>query len=407
MQKILLLVLFISTILFSEVTLKHVGLMPFKGDGISEQQLKVITAKFQDEIFKINKFQLMEQSKMESILKEQGMIETGCTQMACFVEIGKAVGVEQMLMGQVTKVGQVTSITVKIVEVETGRIIKSTVLDTKDKFEKILKKHISGLAHKIAGKASVGKSVYTFDSSKKREPIAVLEISGNGIEKSEAKGLTDRLRSELFNTGSYDVLEREQMNEILQEQGFQQSGMCDEASCLVQVGKLVGVTYMVGGSVTRIGDLFSVSARIIDVRTGKIIRTATADVNGNLEKILKETMQDISRIISGLKVHSRTNTAAWITLGGGALLGGIGGYFTLAGDADWELYDSEGIDVNALSAYKDDATMNYNISKGFYGGVVIAVGVSTYMFLTKKAKLKVQNMAILPRKDGLKFVMRF
>src|SRR3989339_712748 len=403
----LLMVLFcIISAYAQQSSLKHIGLMPFRGEGYSEEQFKAITAKFQDEIFKINKFQLMEQEKMQSILKEQGLNESGCTQMSCYVEAGKAVGVEQMLMGTLTRVGKITSITSKIVDVATGKIVKSTVFDTEDPYEKIISGHLAPLADKRAGEASVGNSVYTFDPSQKREPIAVLEVSGNGIEKSETKGLSDRLRAELFNTGCYDVMEREQMNDILKEQGFQQSGMCDEASCLVQVGQLVGVKYMVGSSVTRIGNLYSVSARIIDVSSGKIVRTATADVTGDLEKVLKETMQDIARSISGLKVYSRANIPAYACLGTAAVLAGVGGYFTKTGNDAHAQYMAEEYNLDALKKYKDDATMKYNVSYGFYGGAVAAIGVSAYLFLAKRARLKVQNVAKVPERDGMKVEVR-
>ena len=221
----LLFALTLFSLIFAQEKILRVGLMPFKGEGYSIEELKTMTARFQDEVFKANKFQLMEQEKMQAIMNEQGLGQGGCTEAACFVEIGKAVGVEQMLMGSVSKIGKITSITIKIIDVQTGRIIKSTVMDTKDKYETILKKHLSRLAEKIAGKESLGKSIYAFDPAQKREPIAVLEISGNGIEKAETKGLSDRLRAELFNTGRFDVMEREQMEDILKEQGFQQSGI--------------------------------------------------------------------------------------------------------------------------------------------------------------------------------------
>ncbi|MBL8027345.1 MAG: DUF2380 domain-containing protein, partial [Fibrobacteres bacterium] len=366
-----------------------------------------LTAKFQDELFKVNKFQLMEQEKLNAILKEQGLEQSGCTQSACYVEIGKAVGVEQMLMGTVSKVGKITSITVKLIEVQTGRIIKSTVLDTDDKYEIILKKWLAELAEKIAGKESLGKSVYSFDASQKREPIAVLEITGNGVEKAETKGLSDRLRSELFNTGRFDVMEREQMEEILKEQGFQQSGVCDEASCLVQVGQLVGVTLMVGGSVTRIGDLYSVSARIIDVRSGRIIRTATADVKGNLETVLQETLQDVSRSLAGLNVNSRTNIPAWACVGGSVVLAGLGGYFTKLGTDSYNLYRNEEYDTQLIQKYRDETTIRDNISYGFYGGAAVVAGTAVYLFINKRLKLKVQNVALAPMNNGVKLAMGF
>ena len=54
--------------------------------------------------------------------------------------------------------------------------------------------------------------------------VAVLDFEGRGISKLEAATLTDRLSSELANTNAVILVERGQMSEILNEQGFQQSG---------------------------------------------------------------------------------------------------------------------------------------------------------------------------------------
>ena len=55
------------------------------------------------------------------------------------------------------------------------------------------------------------------------------------------------------------------------------------------------------------GNSYTISARLIDVGSGKIMRTATEDTDERLESILKFTMSDISRGIAGLKIHSRKN----------------------------------------------------------------------------------------------------
>ncbi len=54
--------------------------------------------------------------------------------------------------------------------------------------------------------------------------VAVLDFEGRGISQLEAATLTDRLSSELANTDAIILVERNQMSEILDEQGFQQSG---------------------------------------------------------------------------------------------------------------------------------------------------------------------------------------
>jgi hypothetical protein len=53
--------------------------------------------------------------------------------------------------------------------------------------------------------------------------IAVIDLTGSGLTQSDLQTLSNRLRTELFETQQFIVVERGQMEEILKEQGFQQS----------------------------------------------------------------------------------------------------------------------------------------------------------------------------------------
>ncbi|MDP8207573.1 MAG: CsgG/HfaB family protein [Candidatus Electryonea clarkiae] len=86
--------------------------------------------------------------------------------------------------------------------------------------------------------------------------IMDLEIGG-GIPGVYQKTLSDRLRLELLNTGRFLVIERNAMEDILVEQGFQLSG-CTSDECAVQMGRLLGVDRIVAGSVGRVGETHSV-----------------------------------------------------------------------------------------------------------------------------------------------------
>ena len=69
--------------------------------------------------------------------------------------------------------------------------------------------------------------------------VAIIDLEGRGISALEAQTLTDRMRSELVSTGAVTIVERGQMAEILDEQGFQQTG-CVSSECAVEVGKTAG-----------------------------------------------------------------------------------------------------------------------------------------------------------------------
>ena len=77
-----------------------------------------------------------------------------------------------------------------------------------------------------------------------RVNIAVLDLDPTGVSAEDSRFLSDRLRTELFETGSFQVIEREKMEEILSEQGFQNTG-CTSVECAVEIGQLLNVNRIV------------------------------------------------------------------------------------------------------------------------------------------------------------------
>ncbi|MDI6740858.1 MAG: PEGA domain-containing protein, partial [Candidatus Edwardsbacteria bacterium] len=139
----------------------------------------------------------------------------------------------------------------------------------------------------------------------KKPAIAILPFEGRGISTDLALVLSDRIRAELIATDAYSVMERAEMERILKEQAFQLTGACSEASCIRQVGQLIAVTKMVGGSVSMVGDLYMVDARLIDVETGTIERNVVEDFGGNVEELLTRIMGKVARKLSGVETMDR------------------------------------------------------------------------------------------------------
>jgi hypothetical protein len=123
--------------------------------------------------------------------------------------------------------------------------------------------------------------------------VAVLQFEPRNISQAEAVILSDRLRAELVNTRHFNVLEREQMDKILREQKFQLTGACSDASCLVQVGQLMAVSKMMGGTISKIGNTYTVQARVIDVEKGVIETEVSQDFTGTIEDLQQWGMKKV------------------------------------------------------------------------------------------------------------------
>lgn len=124
--------------------------------------------------------------------------------------------------------------------------------------------------------------------------IGVLDLDPNNVKEGEARAIAERLRVKLAELEIFDVIERNKMETILEEQGFQHSGACNDIECIVDVGKILGVPKMVAGSVSQVGTLYSLQVRIIDVETAMIEYVAYKDMDG-IEKVMTEAAGDVAQ----------------------------------------------------------------------------------------------------------------
>lgn len=97
------------------------------------------------------------------------------------------------------------------------------------------------------------------DKGGRKKRIAVLRFDDRSSSnfrwasyKTVGEGVMEMVITELVKTGNYSVMERSEIDAIIQEQGFQQSGMVTEETA-VEVGKLLGVELAVFGTVTEFG----------------------------------------------------------------------------------------------------------------------------------------------------------
>lgn len=131
--------------------------------------------------------------------------------------------------------------------------------------------------------------------------LAVLDFEGFGISESEVATLTHRFRANLAQIGPYTLIERGVMEEILQEQGFQETG-CTTDECAVKIGQLLGAQFILAGSIGKVGSTWTVEMRIINVETGAIEKTAFYDTQGAIDLMLTEGMEVAAKRIMNVEV---------------------------------------------------------------------------------------------------------
>jgi len=98
----------------------RIAIMDFEAQDIAKNDAVKVSELIRNEMINIGKFVIIERSQMGMILKEQGVQQTGCTDISCAVEIGKVLSAKKILVGTVMKLGDSLIITGRIVDVEKG-----------------------------------------------------------------------------------------------------------------------------------------------------------------------------------------------------------------------------------------------------------------------------------------------
>jgi curli biogenesis system outer membrane secretion channel CsgG len=117
------------------------------------------------------------------------------------------------------------------------------------------------------------------------------------------KGVADQIVDRLVNDGTFSVIERRQLDTVLAEQDFARTNRADpNAKSLARIGKVMGIRYIVAGSITAFGSEqknygagmagaalgpvgmlklkkakteVALTARLIDTTTGEVLLSAT------------------------------------------------------------------------------------------------------------------------------------
>lgn len=144
-----------------------------------------------------------------------------------------------------------------------------------------------------------------YAQTEKPKFIAVLDLDIAKAIPAEARvSLSDLLREKLVNTGRFRVVDRNNMDKILKEQGFQLQD-CTSKECAVQVGRLLGVEKMVSGNVTKLGQTYIISAQMTNVETGEIEQMASDRCGGCEVDQLLDTIEMVANKLAGVPVAER------------------------------------------------------------------------------------------------------
>lgn len=124
---LLLFLLCLSLKSFGQETRPTLAVLDFNViSGLSPSEALTLTNIFRTSIFETKKYTVLERKQMQSILKEQAFDLSGvCNSTECAVKIGQLLSAEKIVIGDIGKIGETYSVTVRLLDVSTGRIENS------------------------------------------------------------------------------------------------------------------------------------------------------------------------------------------------------------------------------------------------------------------------------------------
>jgi len=243
------------------------------------------------------RYSVLECSNADKILDELDVGNKGLSSDEISLEMGKLMQVDAIVFGFAGYMGSTSSLSVRIVDVGTGRIIAAADRQCKGRDDNDLVR----LARKVSGDliSGLSKDASRYEKQAAAFPsplysIAVLDLETGNLSETEGKLLSEKLRSsvvkEIGKGKPYIPVERSRMGAVLKAQTLNTDGQP-----AVEYGKLLQSDGIVTGSVSNNDGTFTVKATIIDVESGKTTRSVERRHRGTIDEVLVSVIPDIGR----------------------------------------------------------------------------------------------------------------
>jgi len=142
-------------------------------------------------------------------------------------------------------------------------------------------------------------TAFTAAHAQEARKVAVFDPAGT-VDKDLLEIVREEISSGVVNTKGYTVLERQLISKVLEENKFQASGLVSDAQ-VSDIGKLMGADYVFVSTISKLGDNYFISCKMIEVTTARIEKQFTGTTTDGLNDI-PQTAQYVVRRLFGENV---------------------------------------------------------------------------------------------------------
>ena len=247
-MKRLWLILFVLSFANSQNT---IAVLDFKSNGISISEASSISEKLRTELFNNSDYRVVERDKLEAILEEKGLMQSGIVSDENIVNVGGLIGVDRIVVGTINKIGKLYSLSARIVKVETGEILESVSYEHSGNLSYLLKTGMRNVAFGLLGQEQ--QEILT---------LAIIPLKNKGKEEDAfyAYGISADLISDISSSGLIRVSSQQDIENL-----YTNSLSNDE------LAEKLNVRYISTGILWKIGELFQISLELYDTKNSKVV----------------------------------------------------------------------------------------------------------------------------------------
>jgi len=161
------------------------SLLPFEGTEVSSALRQAGYNKLETALIESGRFQVIEKEKRDQVLQEQKDQWSGCFEDSCIVELGKLLGANYLITGNIIGLENFFQINIKIIDIEKGVVTEKVTKETlgteldllrgvEDASHMIIQKIDS--TYVIPARTELQKIVYTIQQIGKKDSIKTVIV---------------------------------------------------------------------------------------------------------------------------------------------------------------------------------------------------------------------------------------
>ena len=157
MHRILLSILFTTSLFAKDV----IAVIELEQKGLTKQEAAILTDRLTTKLISIGKYEVVERTNMDKILKEQKFQKSGCTDSECAVEIGQLLNTDFIVIGSVNKFGSTWTLDSRLIDVGLGKGTISAEFTMQGEIDGLITTGITSIAKQLCELEKPPAMIYT------------------------------------------------------------------------------------------------------------------------------------------------------------------------------------------------------------------------------------------------------